>query len=259
MANLNRHLVGHHKELINSHFNAILTDAQMGRSVQCSINGKTVTKYMIRQFCTGSDLDSVCIDTVLELFRLRDKRIVSAHHSVNKGRNNYVRLPKNLFCSPTLMFSLIENEPAVIDSYFSENFNIHEFSYAFIPWQTTRDNQNIWSLIVIDCKRKNLFLFCCDLEPGNISPIITAQMKRVDEVLQPLLHKLFPDMAVLPQCSAYPYLYSEVVHEASDSGVMVLTILYYLVKGCPIAFMKSDFDKLRFKFPYWLLLESLPL
>ena len=260
MSNLNRALIGVHKELIDSHFNAILTSPQLGRFVQCTINGKPVTKNMIRQFSIGSDLDSACIDTMLELFRLRDKRIVTAHHSVNKDRNHYIRIPQNLFCSPGLMQSLTENQSADINSYFSEDFNIDEYNLAFIPWQIKNDGLNFWSLIVIDVKKRSVYVFSYDLQNNTILAVVTAQMERIDVLLQPILVKLFPAIAIinLPKCCVYPYSYSEVVLEETNSGVMILATIYYIVRGCPVVHINSDLLRLRYKFPYWFLLGALP-
>ena len=111
------------------------------------------------QFSIGSDLE-----TMLELFRLRDKRIVTAHHSVNKDRNHYIRLQQNLFCSPGLMQSLTENQSAHVNPYFSENFDIDEYKLTFIPWQIKNDGRNVWSLIVIDVKKQSVYIFSYDLQ-----------------------------------------------------------------------------------------------
>ena len=260
MSNLNRALIGVHKELIDSHFNAILTSAQLGRFVQCTINGKPVTKNMIRQFSIGSDLDSACIDTMLELFRLRDKRIVTAHHSANKDRNHYIRLPQNLFCSPGLMQSMTENQSVDINSYFSEDFNIDEYNLAFIPWQIKNDGRNVWSLIVIDVKKRSVYFFSYDLQNNTIPAVVTAQMEHIDVLLQPILVKLFPAIAIInsPKCCVYPYSYSEVVLEETNSGVMILATIYYIVRGCPVVHINNDLLRLRYKFPYWLLSGALP-
>lgn len=149
------------------------------------------------QFSIGSDLDSVCVDTMLELFRLRDKRIVTAHHSVNKDRNHYIRLQQNLFCSPGLMQSLTENQSAHVNPYFSENFNIDEYNLTFIPWQIKNDGRNVWSLIVIDVKKQSVYIFSDDLQNNTILAVVNSQMEQFDVVLQPILVKLFPAIAII--------------------------------------------------------------
>jgi hypothetical protein len=158
------------------------------------------------------------------------------------------------------MQSMTENQSVDINSYFSEDFNIDEYNLAFIPWQIKNDGRNVWSLIVIDVKKRSVYFFSYDLQNNTIPAVVTAQMEQIDVLLQPILVKLFPAIAIinLPKCCVYPYSYSEVVLEETNSGVMILATIYYIVRGCPVVHINNDLLRLRYKFPYWLLLGALP-
>ena len=137
----------------------------------------------------------------------------------------------------------------------AQDFNIDEYNLAFIPWRIKNDGRNFWSLIVIDVKKQSVYFFSYDLQNNTILAVVTAQMDQIDVFLQPILVKSFPAIAIinLPKCCVYPYSYSEVDLEETNSGVMILATINSIVRGCPVVQIKSDLLRLRYKFPYWLV------
>jgi hypothetical protein len=191
------------------------------------------------------------MEAILQLFRKRDKRIRVSYDDVNSQSHNFEPYKESLFC-PTNTITYISEDN--INILIPDILDWHKYQRVYLPICKAATS-NCWMLIVIEIEEKKVY---CINPTMNDSLIIQTLKETIKQKLNPFLiqiNNLFNNF----NFTIHPNLYFEPLQNSFDSGIYIVSTIYYLAYNSPVYFKENDMIKTRFNFAYWLMNESLPL
>lgn len=196
---------------------------------------------------------------ILDLFKIRDRRIVDEHTDCHGNEKFYKPLLPSQYLPPSFISELLDGkEPAewevdYINSTFSNNHRVY----------CIYEKDGFFSLVVLDLTSKSIFLIDPRLQSGNnYTESSKLMLENILIHLKRIQNHLEYDFATWVVDSKTPFFtyYNDPIPQAASGIFDVLCALYFLVVDVPVYFNRDQLGILRNNFAYWLLLDKeLPL
>lgn len=122
------------------------------------------------------------------------------------------------------------------------------------------EEDDVYGIVVMDFLAEKVYL--TDPKDGQTLAAATDQLMQLwEERVASLLcgAQVLEDGAAVWPCRRLPTTLFYPQQNDFDSGVYVVTILYFIVQECAAYFSEHDMVRLRSTYAYWLLNEELPL
>lgn len=125
-------------------------------------NSFLVTKGMIRQFCPGNLIRFDIMNCLMSMLQFRDKRIIEAYTEVNKNKKNYKELLGSIFSNSVTCPSTLQPGQFLADhinGLLALYPNFRKIYRIYILFQSDRNNEDDWKLIIISPMNKEIYYF----------------------------------------------------------------------------------------------------
>lgn len=225
-----------------------------------AFGSQVVSRRVLLSLDTAKPMTATLLNTMLELFRIREEVISKSHADINHDKAKYEYYKPSVFCPPDFLAALL-NDPLSpeLDQYFDIEpiVTIRRFYCVLKNVNSDRDD---WKLVVIDIERKCFSL----IDPATVvnnSDSSRQLISQLTEALNTFLgHHLGERRGDAWSIKSATSLTRYVPKEDDfNGGMYVITIIYYLLFDAPMVFNSCDIDKQRNKWVHWILLESLAI
>jgi hypothetical protein len=213
------------------------------------INNIAATKMLIRELQEVTVMSIACVDSLLELFRQRDERIIRVlgyqHRDINYKSSIFIGSDAT---EKTMNYDRDTFEPQIFGGIQSFE-NLHRIYMSFLKEDT-------WILIIVDIASQK-FHYVNGTSIYVMDEDI-AYMNHVRGALNRLLAVYYPNR--LWSCTPYPYRYNvDGIILKEESGMYIISFLYFVVLECPVIFTKTDISEFRKHFSVWVLEGKMPI
>lgn len=197
------------------------------------------------------------MDSILQLFRSRESDIAERFQIVFLNRTSNGFRKRNIFLSGSIQ-SLLKKAPNptvdVMRPWIGNiAFDIANVSRIFIPLPFHHPSgAPRWILTVADFEERALYVLDFMVSQHADQEIVLKAIKPFMNSLNELLN-VHLDSKWLPNCDIH------FCSKVEDTGVLLMTTLYFTVHQCPVVLRENDIQLFRMKFLRYLQLEYLPL
>jgi hypothetical protein len=243
----------------------------MASEEMSSVNRKVFTRLMVKQFLPDCILENNVIEYVLEMFRVRDKRISETYLEVNEGSGlirDFGPRKQSLFFSFEKLLSLFES-PVDINFNLPEGVPLSAFHHIYMLDQneTTIERDGLIEV----CKDYGLVIVALDVrviyyvspsdwqvQYGPLPLHLHCRLNQIFDKFVQASESLGVDFAEW-KVEIYPYYISDILESNNKDGLLwVLGIMYFVHMGC-FAFMNKRIGEIfRMNLCYWALTGLLP-
>ncbi len=238
----------HHSAYVEQYSNSILSPEEMFSNMLDLGNNIFTNRSVLLQFSRNHALHRSGMTTILQLLRNRNANIMS--------RNSNRVFLTSLFLDRDISDSII-NSQRDMSSFNSVvpqlwNVNVSKVSRIYLPYELL---EGIWGLVVIDFGNETIYYLSTwdQHHDPTILDIVETVGITINNLLRCRIGSNFRDW----ECVLYPYSCNEASNE--DSGMFIITAMYFLVQECPIYCPCDALSDLRKMFIYWLLEGKLPM
>ena len=246
----------------------VLASAAEVNYVLSRVKSHPVTRGVLRQLLPESNLGTV-MDYIMLLFQSRIDRICECHKEVNEMHDSYEPYRSSIF----LPFGAFEDirlqqktAEEIIGLYFccndtGERYNMSSISKVYFIAKAV-DSDNVWVLFVVDIESHAIsYMDPRRSSTSTYSNDVNVILNAAKDLFSDFLQVLMPGYGGTWSCNLFsPYYFSPLSNAtAYDSGLYVITAVYFICNDVPLFFNQGTIDRLRIKIAYWLLVEELPI
>jgi hypothetical protein len=118
--------------------------------------------------------------------------------------------------------------------------------------------EGAWKLVIVDIDSRSILYLSCDesYESTSTKLFLTSLSSKLQTILRSITSL---NIISQWQCKPHPKLSLACkLRNSEDSGVYIITVIYYIIHGIPICFQNEDLTTFRAKFSEWLLAGKIP-
>lgn len=212
-------------------------------------NNIFTNRRILLQFSQYRYLLNDGMNTVLQLFRSRNTNAMS------KTTNRLFRT--SIFLDNQISKSII-NETVDLSTIRTSvpdfmNVDITKIHRISLPYESL---EGIWAVAITDLGLECIY-YLSSWSPTN-DPTILDSVEKVNKSINKMLSYWFGPRFSEWECVLYPYSHNYYISN-EDSGIFIVTAIYFLVQECPIYIPEDALQDLRKIFSYWLIEGKLPI
>jgi hypothetical protein len=227
-----------------------------------------VTNKMFRQLKVGCEMKVNMILAFMSLFKMRDEKIFESHKAVNERNANYIPFLKSIFVGPQILQELVAF-PDCDDEFIVDDItDVHRIYIAYNERNNEINGINKWTLIVVNLISQSIYYFDPTLDNSlnnngvrsvPIDEATVVKMNNIKSCVNIYLRKKLQNVAIDFDLMLLPNNFHHHQQNDFDSGVSVVTSIYFLLHECPIVLKESQMNKLRVNLAYWISTSAFPV
>ena len=273
-----RPLRGGDKSFIDSIFNHS-TDFDFDRDdAAVTVNDITLSRAQLaKELAPAAPLlvDGLIMNFICLMLKWRDRIISTNYSDVNHGSSSFAPLRLSIFLPSRMIQRHLKNETILTEEmemreYVPNLFNTvssGEMGQLFSPCYVQENgvgNPGRWVLLVVNFIEENVYYIDPTLVPHNATPnnlplVVSDTINSLKQLFQSARNELAKEIDILSKTlNPWPHQYYSAFHPI-DSGIAVVSFMYFLVNGCPLYLSSQNLHHARYNFAYWICCNgSLP-